>query len=162
MSDEQQQPTTEVAQAVADSNAATVASLSTSVSTAQEVGGAAAGEPALGTDAGQILSGPSTLSIPSTESKLDGVNQTDLGLSSSSTQSKESSSEATSLPSSRDASLTGSDLAPAEHVTVEHSRVMSALFRAKAHLEALDAGLVRNAYAAIEEIEAIFREAKGG
>ncbi|MDN7497938.1 hypothetical protein QZM89_22305 [Burkholderia gladioli] len=44
MTDEQQQPTTEVTQTVADSNAATVASLSTSVSTAQEVGGADVGE----------------------------------------------------------------------------------------------------------------------
>lgn len=71
-----------------------------------------------------------------------------------------------SAPESTSSSLnptvaTPTDTPAVAHVTVEHSRVMSALIRAKAHLEALDAGLVRNAYAAIEEIEAIFREAKG-
>ncbi|WP_186126378.1 hypothetical protein [Burkholderia gladioli] len=116
MPDEQNQPTTEVMQAVADSNAATVASLSTSVSTSQEAGGAAAGE----------MNAPDAAAASATS-----------------------------------AATADSALAADTHVTVEHSRVMSALLRAKAHLEALDAGLVRNAYAAIEEIEAIFREAKG-
>ncbi|PRG49700.1 hypothetical protein [Burkholderia gladioli] len=46
MTGEQNQPTTEVTQAVADSNAATVASLSTIVSTSQEAGEAVAGESA--------------------------------------------------------------------------------------------------------------------
>ncbi|MDC6133690.1 hypothetical protein PPH41_39105 [Burkholderia gladioli] len=79
----------------------------------QGAGGAAAGEPVFSADAGQILSGTSTSSIPNAESRLAGENQTDLGSSSGTTLSKESSSEATSLPSSTDASQTGSDVAPA-------------------------------------------------
>lgn len=78
-----------------------------------EAGGAAAGEPVFSGDTGQILSGTSISPIPDAESRLDGESQPDLGSSSIITQSKESSSEATSLSSLKDASLIGSDVAPA-------------------------------------------------